>query len=247
MGKSFIDLAKKLQGVAEPAEKVTKTISKLGDVTDKVINGDFGSGKSRFDALTKAGFNYYKVQNKVNEKIGNSKRYTEEQIKAQDKLLESTNKTVKTTDNSTKATGKLNEEKKNLIKKMASMTEEQMRSKGYTDGQIAAFKELGETADKLGMPLNEFIDNLDKITGRWILINSFKNIGKSLVNVFKTIGNAWSDTFKPMSADKLFDIIAAFHKFLLGLCRIYSLPTFPVFWGFLAIFTFYKYIYKVHI
>lgn len=212
MGKSFIGLAKKLQGVAEPAEKVTKTISKLGDVTDKVINGDFGSGKSRFDALTKAGFNYYKVQNKVNEKIGNSKRYTEEQIKAQDKLLESTNKTVKTTDNSTKATSKLTEEKKNLIKKMASMTEEQMRSKGYADGQIAAFKELGETADKLGMPLNEFIDNLDKITGRWILINSFKNIGKSLVNVFKTIGNAWSDTFKPMSADKLFDIIAAFHK-----------------------------------
>ena len=76
------------------------------------------------------------------------------------------------------------------------MTEEQMRSKGYTDEQIAAFKELGETADKLGMPLNEFIDNMDKITGRWLLINSFKNIGQSIIKVFKAIGDAWKEVIQ---------------------------------------------------
>ena len=205
MGKTFIGLSKRLQGITEPAKKVSKAINDIGKVANKVINGDFGNGKKRFDSLTKAGVNYYKVQNKVNEKLGNSKRYTEAQIKAQDKLLGSTNK-------STSATGKLTKEKKNLIKKIAKMTEEQMRSKGYSEKQIKAFKELGETADKLGMPLDEFINKMDKITGRWLLINSFKNIGKSIVSVFKTIGNAWRDTFEPMSADKLFDIIAAFHK-----------------------------------
>lgn len=205
MGKSFKGLAERLQGVTEPAKKVTKAINDVGKVANKVINGDFGNGKARFDALTKAGINYYKVQNKVNEKLGNSKRYTEAQIKAQDKLIGSTDK-------STSSTSKLTKEKKNLIKKIANMSEAESRSVLKNKEQIAAFKELGETADKLGMPLNEFIDNMDKITGRWILINSFKNIGKSLVNVFKTIGNAWRDTFEPMSADKLFDIIAAFHK-----------------------------------
>ena len=145
MGKTFIGLSKRLQGITEPAKKVSKAINDIGKVANKVINGDFGNGKKRFDSLTKAGVNYYKVQNKVNEKLGNSKRYTEAQIKAQDKLLGSINK-------STSATGKLTKEKKNLIKKIAKMTEEQMRSKGYSEKQIKAFKELGETADKLGMP-----------------------------------------------------------------------------------------------
>ena len=67
------------------------------------------------------------------------------------------------------------------------MTEEQMRSKGYTAEQIDAFKELGKTADKLGMPLDEFIDNMDEINGRWLLLHSFENIGTSLINIFTTL------------------------------------------------------------
>ena len=220
LGKGFTSLSDKITKIVEPVKKTSETIkksvdtvSKLGDVVDNVILGKFGNGEERFNALTKAGQNYYRVQNKVNETLGNSFRYTKEQIASQDKLLGSKSKSVEKTKEETKETGKLTEEKKNLIKKIASMTEEQMRSKGYTDEQIAAFKELGETADKLGMPLNEFIDNMDKITGRWLLINSFKNIGQSIIKVFKAIGDAWKEVIDPMSADDLFNIIAAFHKF----------------------------------
>lgn len=220
LGKGFTSLSDKITKIVEPVKKTSETIkksvdtvSKLGDVVDNVILGKFGNGEERFNALTKAGQNYYRVQNKVNETLGNSFRYTKEQIASQDKLLGSKSKSVEKTKEETKETGKLTEEKKNLIKKIASMTEEQMRSKGYTDEQIAAFKELGETADKLCMPLNEFIDNMDKITGRWLLINSFKNIGQSIIKVFKAIGDAWKEVIDPMSADDLFNIIAAFHKF----------------------------------
>ena len=220
LGKGFTSLSDKITKIVEPVKKTSETIkksvdtvSKLGDVVDNVILGKFGNGEERFNALTKAGQNYYRVQNKVNETLGNSFRYTKEQIASQDKLLGSKSKSVEKTKEETKETGKLTEEKKNLIKKIASMTEEQMRSKGYTDEQIAAFKELGETADKLGMPLNEFIDNMDQITGRWLLINSFKNIGQSIIKVFKAIGDAWKEVIDPMSADDLFNIIAAFHKF----------------------------------
>ena len=220
LGKEFTSLSDKITKIVEPVKKTYETIkksvdtvSKLGDVVDNVILGKFGNGEERFNALTKAGQNYYRVQNKVNETLGNSFRYTKEQIASQDKLLGSKSKSVEKTKEETKETGKLTEEKKNLIKKIASMTEEQMRSKGYTDEQIAAFKELGETADKLGMPLNEFIDNMDQITGRWLLINSFKNIGQSIIKVFKAIGDAWKEVIDPMSADDLFNIIAAFHKF----------------------------------
>ena len=220
LGKGFSGLSDKLMKMIEPAKKVTETIDKtvesvsnFDEIVGKVIHGDFGNGEERFNALSEAGENYYRVQNKVNELLGNSHRYTDEEIEAQDKLLGKTKENTDATNEETSATTKLTDEKKNLIKKVASMTEEQMRANGYTEEQIAAFKELGETANKLGMPLDEFIDHMDEINGRWLLINSFKNIGNSLINVFSSIGTAWRSIFDPMSADTLFNIIAAFHKF----------------------------------
>ena len=220
LGKGFSKLSEKVSSIVKPVEKTVesvdkaiKTVSNLGDVVDEVIIGKFGNGEDRFKALTEAGVNYYKVQNKVNEKLGDGFRYTDEQIASQDKLLGSKDEVVDATKEESKETEKLSKEKKNLIKNIASMTEEQMRAKGYTDEQIDAFKELGKTADKLGMPLDEFIDNMDQINGRWLLLHSFENIGTSIINIFKAIGNAWRETFEPMSGDDLFNIIAGFHKF----------------------------------
>lgn len=217
LGKGFGSLSKKINGMLEPAKKAGETIKKtvdavsdLGDVVDEVIGGKFGNGKERFDALTKAGYNWCEVQNKVNEKLGNTFRHTEKQIEAQGKSIEGTKE-------ESKETVKLTKEKKNLIKKVASMTEEQMRSKGYTDEQIAAFKELGDTAKKLGMPLNKFIDNMDKITGRWLLIESFKNIGRSIAKVFSAIGKAWRQTFDAIKPKTIFNLLAGFHKLTSGM------------------------------
>ena len=220
LGMGFGDLAKKFDNLMTPAKKAVETIenvkttvSDLGDIVDKVIIGKFGNGKERFDKLTEAGENYYRIQNKVNEKLGNSFRYTEEQISAQDKLLGIEKKTAEATSEASEETAKLTDEKKKLIKELASMSEAQLKSKGYTGDQIDAFKQLADTADKLGMPLDEFIDNLDQINGRWLLINSFKNIGQGLVTTIKSIGAAWRDIFPAMQSEQLFNIIAGFHKF----------------------------------
>ena len=102
LGKSFTSLGEKLNDLIAPAEKAVETVtntvdavSDLGNIVDDVILGKFGNGEDRFNALTEAGQNYYKIQNKVNETLGNSFRYTDEQIEAQDKLLGTQNKTVK--------------------------------------------------------------------------------------------------------------------------------------------------------
>ena len=227
LGKGFSDLANKIDNILVPAKKAANTInnvkeavSDLGDVVNDVILGKFGSGQERIDKLTSAGQNYYSVQNKVNEALGVSFRFTDEQIAAQNKLLGNQGKVTDEKKEETTETEKLTKADKKLIKMIASMTEEQMRSSGYTEERIAAFKELGQTADKLGMPLGEFIDKMDEIDGRWLLIESFKNIGKSLVEVFKAIGAAWNNIFpttQDEQAEKLFDIIAAFHKFSRGI------------------------------
>lgn len=214
LGKGFTELADKITGVTEPVNKAIAAVEDLGSVVDDVLAGKFGNGDERFNALTEAGKNYYAVQNKVNEALGCTFRYTEDQIKAQDEALG-------TTTAETGATTELTDEKKKLIKEIANLSEEEMRAKGYTEDQINAFKELKTTAEKLGIPLNDFIDNMDQINGRWLLLQSFVNIGKSISAVVGSIGKAWTDLHGALSVDdlgdKLFNAIGAFHSFTASL------------------------------
>ena len=244
LGKGFSKLGERITGVLKPIEKVVNTVTEtttevtdtitnvtgavgdLGAIVDKVILGEFGNGLDRFNALTEAGENYYRVQNKVNETLNNTFRYSEEQIAAQDKLLgnqketvEIAKETVKTTKETVEATSenkeetvKLTDAQKDQIKTLVKLSDEQLRSRGYTEEQIKALNELRDVAEKLGIPLDDFIDNLDEINGRWLLMNSFKNIGKAIAQVFTSIGKAWRGTFDPIRADSIFDAIAAFHK-----------------------------------
>lgn len=222
LGMGFKSLAKKFDTIMAPAKKaaetvdnVTDSVTDLSDIVNQVIRGNFGNGKERLDKLTAAGVNYYRVQNKVNEALNNSYRHSDEKIAAQDKLLGLTADATAATDEEAGATVKLTDEKKNLLKELAKMTDAQALSKGYTLDQILAFRELGVSAEKLGMPLDEFIDNLDQISGRWLVINSFKNIGQGLVTVFKSIGAAWKEVFPSTLEDrteKLFNVFAGFHK-----------------------------------
>ena len=244
LGKGFSKLGERITGVLKPIEKVVNTVTEtttevtdtitnvtgavgdLGAIVDKVILGEFGNGLNRFNALTEAGENYYRVQNKVNETLNNTFRYSEEQIAAQDKLLgnqketvEIAKETVKTTKETVEATSenkeqtvKLIDAQKDQIKTLAKLSDEQLRSRGYTEEQIKALNELRDVAEKLGIPLDDFIDNLDEINGRWLLMNSFKNIGKAIAQVFMSIGKAWRGTFDPIRADSIFDAIAVFHK-----------------------------------
>ena len=224
LGKGFTSLSEKISGVLKPITKTAETITKvtgavsdLGNIVDKVILGDFGNGEDRFNALTEAGENYYRVQNKVNETLGCSFRYSGEQIELQDRLLGQQEETAKAVSDSEEETVKLTDAQKEQIKTLAKLSDEELRSKGYTKEQIEAFKELRGTAEKLGIPLEEFIDNLDEINGRWLLINSFKNVGKALIQVFKSIGEAWKGIFDPIQSDKIFNAIAAIHKFTASL------------------------------
>ena len=192
-----------VEKVTAPIDKATKSLKELGDIADDVILGKFGNGQERFDKLAKAGYNYCEVQNKVNEKLGCSVRYTKEQIEEQNKLLGSQEKTTSSTEKTEKATSKLTKTQKEQIKKLTKLNDEQLRNRGYTEEQIEALHELRSAAEKIGMPLDEFIDKMDKINGRWLLIDSFKNIGKSIATIFKSMGSALSDVFSPLKAQGL--------------------------------------------
>lgn len=224
LGKSFGKLKDNFENLVKPAVKAmdtvketVNTVADLGKIVDEVIGGKFGNGEDRFNALSEAGINYYEVQNKVNEKLGDSYRHSDELIKKQNELLGIQKKSNDATEDTAKSQSEVTEAQTKHIAKLAEMSEAELESLGYTKEQIAAFKELKDTADKLGLPLEEFISNIDKIDGRWLLIESFKNAGKGLLGVFTAIRDAWQDIFPPKSieerSEQLFNLIAALHKF----------------------------------
>ena len=226
LGKNFMEfdafkgIKKSIETMLGPAKKAAETIGKvkdsvkdLGSVVDDVLGGKFGNGEKRFDSLTESGYNWMEVQNRVNETLGNTHRYTKEQIAEQNKLLGIQKETTESTGEASEQTDKLTKAETHRLQQLAKMSEKQMRLNGYTEEQITAMKDLRKVADQLGLPIVELIANLDELNGRWLLINSFKNIGEAIGKVFSSLGKGFRDVFDPIQPEQLFNAVAAFHKF----------------------------------
>ena len=215
LGKSFKGLvdtfntaSKPIKETADAISTVTKTAEDYAKVVDQIIRGDFKNAPERYQLLTEAGYDWAHAQNLVNEKLGSSVRHATNYTEAQTQVVSAQKEVADNTSD--------------LIAELAEMSDEQLRQKGYTEEQIKALNKLAKMAKKTGIPLKEFIENIDKINGRWLLLESFKNIGNTLAGVFKSVGDAWNETFFGTTdsatiisklGDALFNLIAAFHKF----------------------------------
>lgn len=205
LGKGFSNLTDKISGMLTPAKKAVDTVKTassaledLGKIADRVIIGEFGNGKVRIEKLTKAGYSYAKVQNKVNEKLGSSVRHLEDAADAQEELVE-------TQEDLNKSDGE-------RIKALTERTDAELTELGYTKEQIEALRELQEEAEKTGLSIEDFVNNIDDLNGRWLLLKGFENIGTSIMTVFRSIGEAWRDAFPAMQSNQLYNLIAGFHK-----------------------------------
>lgn len=221
MDKEYTKASEILKQILDPAEKVKQAFEKLTDpiskslkafedldtIVSKVIEGSFGNGIERYNKLFVEGYNYYKVQNKVNETLHDSFRYTNEIIEAEDKRLGS----ISTTSD---VTAELAVGNKELIKSLKDLTDEEMKSQGYTDDQIKAIQDLRDEASKLGMSFDDLIDNAENMNGRWFLLDSFQNIIEAIKQLVDTARKAWNDVFPDdRRVEFLYSLITGFHKF----------------------------------
>lgn len=209
LGKSFRFLLDEITGVMEPIEKVVSTVTEAvkdyDAVVNEIINGDWGNGQKRWDALAEAGYDWAHAQNLVNERLGNAKRHATDYAEAQNKVTESH-------ENSAEAQKEVTEVTAKQIAELAKLSDAELKTLGYTDKQIAALRELAKVAEKTGIPLEDFIKNIDEIDGRYLIFNGLKNVGMSIVTIFKSIGEAWRNAFPPMQSETLFNLVAGFHK-----------------------------------
>lgn len=69
--------AKDNKSKTESSESTSKKeqSKEYDDIANRVLKGEFGNGKDRQDKLTKAGYDWAEVQNRVNEKLGVKTRH----------------------------------------------------------------------------------------------------------------------------------------------------------------------------
>ena len=202
----FGDLFDKIKksGIAKEVTGITRSLDEYQKMVNKIWRGDYKNQPYRFDLLRKAGWDPYVLQALVNK--GYKYKLTVEDVAKAEKKYGKQLKENRTIE-------KLSVDDRNkLLKQLAAMSDAELKAAGYEE-QIDALRQLRKYCDMTGLSIGEFIDNLDDLDGRWLLINSFKNIGQGLVSVFNAIKDAWVETVGVLKPEHLFKVIAAFHKF----------------------------------
>lgn len=95
----------------------------------------------------------------------------------------------------------------------AKMSDEQLKSKGLTDDQIKTIRELARAAEDGTGPVSELFGEMNRPSGRELLIDSLRNGLKALINIFSTVKQAWQEVFPPMTSDQLYGIIQSINEF----------------------------------
>ena len=198
LAKTFRSLADSLSTVLTPVSMVTGALLDYDKLVDEIIAGKWKNAPTRWQDLAAAGYDWAYAQNLVNERLGCSVRHATNYTEGQQKMAAATNS--------------LTEAQALQLIELAKLSDEELRAKGWTDEQIKALRQLQKEARRLGVSFEFFIKNIDKINGRWALIEGFKNLGKAFGKVFGAIGDAWKETFSPITGKGLYNVIATFHR-----------------------------------
>ena len=155
------------ENASEATTDITDKLEYFNKVVKEVIRGDYGNGEDRVKALTKAGYKYAEVQKLVNYVWErNGKTWSNCNLTADE-----------------------------LSKTISDFSEEELKSIGYTDEQSKKLRELAEEAEKTGTPLNELLSNLEKPTGKELIVDTIKNAIQGLASIVKALKDAFLETF----------------------------------------------------
>ena len=189
--KKYGSLEKVIKAGKIPVDVFVKTLKKFAGATEQ-------TSKST-DKVTKKVENLEKVVKQViNGDFGNGEKRMKALAKAGYDYA-----TVQDLVNKTLKGEKVNYDK---------LSDSQLKNMGYTKDQVKAIRQLAKEAEKSGTPINELIKDLEKPSGRELLLNSLINSLKGVGNILGTIKKAWRDTFAPMSSDSLYNIVEGLNE-----------------------------------
>lgn len=198
LGKTFAGLFDGIKQTAQVAKDAIQPLLDYTQLVDDIISGSWGNAPTRWEDLAAAGYDWAHAQNLVNEKLGSSVRHATNFAKAQEKVINSQEKSIEMTTD--------------YILKLLKMSDAELKALGYTKDQIAAFRELERVSKKSGISLRTWIEHIDEIDGRWILIQAFENAFGALGTVIGAVKDAWVETIGVIKSDHLYEFILVLHK-----------------------------------
>lgn len=92
------------------------------------------------------------------------------------------------------------------------LTEEQLKVVGATDEQTKALQELAKQAEETGTPLNELIAELDRPSGRELMIQSAANALQMVKQQMDIVKGSWDDVFPPVTAEQVYKLMQRIEK-----------------------------------
>ena len=199
-------------GMSSEVKSAADSLSYFQEVVDKVWNGDFnnqGDNPDRRDLLTAAGYDKDVVQYLVNlgeeaHEAGKSYTLTVEDIEAAHKKFGKTMTTSK-------------EETEGMVFVLNNLSDARLKEAGLTEDEIALYRAMQKEADRLGISIGELADKMSETSGRSLLLDSFKNIWKSISEFAKIIKDAWVTIFDPPTSGEiivsLYGLLESFRRF----------------------------------
>ena len=194
-------IIKTAANAAEKINGITKSLEEYQKIVNKVWRGDYnnrGDNPDRFYLLEQEGWNASLVQTLVNK--GYLYKLTVEDVAAAEK------KYGVVASDTTHVTEK-------MVETLEELTDEKLRELGLTEEEIKIYRQLEEQSKRTGKSIEEILKSMGERTGRELLIDSFKNLGSSLVTIFESVGEAWHNAFPPMSVFQLYSLIEKLHDF----------------------------------
>lgn len=88
---------------------------------------------------------------------------------------------------------------------------------GYTEEEANALRELALQAEEAGTPIDTLLNNLTRMSGRELVIESFKNALQPIGAILTSIGTAWRSAFPAMQSEQLYGALNAIYEFSKGL------------------------------
>ena len=184
--------------VNDKIKGISKSLGYYQKMVNKVWRGDYKNQPYRFGLLEKEGHNPRVIQDLVNK--GYRYKLTVDDVRKAEKKYGIVSK--ETTVNVKKT--------KEAYDKLSDAT---LKKIGLNESEIRTYRQLERESKRTGKSMDEIIEKMKKTSGRDLLINSFKNIGNSLVKIFSSIGKAWSDVFDGTSVFRIYSALESFSEF----------------------------------
>lgn len=96
---------------------------------------------------------------------------------------------------------------------ISALSDEQLKSVGYTQEQVDALRALSDEAKNSSGEVAHLVETVGQKSGRELLFDSLLNAAKGIQKVFETLKGAWNAVFPPATSEQLYGIIAAINEF----------------------------------